>query len=101
MNQKKAASIRKFFPSGSIQKYLLHWLLFLATFLTTTLAGVMWLNRNPFDLGNFHIGLPYSFCLLCFLSAHEFGHYFAARYHGIDVTLPYYIPAPPFLINPF
>ncbi len=29
------------------------------------------------------------------LGAHELGHYFAARYHKVPVTLPYFIPLPP------
>jgi len=29
------------------------------------------------------------------LLAHEFGHYFAARYHNVAVTLPYFLPLPP------
>jgi membrane-associated protease RseP (regulator of RpoE activity) len=28
------------------------------------------------------------------LGAHELGHYFAARYHNVPVTLPYFIPMP-------
>jgi membrane-associated protease RseP (regulator of RpoE activity) len=28
------------------------------------------------------------------LGAHELGHYFAARYHKVPVTLPYFIPFP-------
>jgi membrane-associated protease RseP (regulator of RpoE activity) len=28
------------------------------------------------------------------LGAHELGHYFAARYHKVPVTLPYFIPLP-------
>ena len=28
------------------------------------------------------------------LGAHELGHYFAARYHKVPVTLPYFIPMP-------
>jgi membrane-associated protease RseP (regulator of RpoE activity) len=81
--------------------YSLHALLFIATFFTTTLAGVQWLNRDPMELGNFALGLPYSLSLLLVLSAHEFGHFFAARFHGVKTTLPYYIPIPPFLLNPF
>ena len=87
-----------------IKKYtqpLIHISLFLATFFTTTLAGVMWLNKDPFDLQNFYLGLHYSISLLAILTAHEFGHYFAARYHRVNSTLPYYIPMPPFLFNPF
>src|SRR5699024_3178680 len=32
--------------------------------------------------------------LLAFLGVHEFGHYFAAYFHKIRVTLPYFIPLP-------
>ncbi len=71
------------------------------TLFTVTLAGVMWLNKDPFNLENLPAGLQYSIPLLLFLSAHEFGHYFAAKYHKINCTLPYYIPWPPFLFNPF
>lgn len=39
-------------------------------------------------------GWPYLLSLLGILLAHEFGHYFAARYHKVDVTLPYFIPLP-------
>ena len=39
-------------------------------------------------------GLRYSLSLLAFLTVHEFGHYFAARRHGINTSLPYYIPFP-------
>ncbi len=83
------------------RRYLVHTVLFILTFFTTTLAGVQWLNRDLFELSNFSLGLPYSLSLLAMLSAHEFGHYFAARFHGVATTLPYYIPIPPFLFNPF
>jgi len=77
-------------------KYWLHILLFLCTLFTTTVAGVAWLNINPFELENFHYGLPYSILLITFLTCHEFGHYFAAKYHRLKVTLPFYIPLPLF-----
>lgn len=32
--------------------------------------------------------------LMFILACHEFGHYFAARLHKADVSLPYFIPAP-------
>jgi membrane-associated protease RseP (regulator of RpoE activity) len=40
------------------------------------------------------VGLPYSFGLLLILGAHELGHYFTAKAHGIAVTPPYFIPVP-------
>ncbi len=85
----------------NIFTYLLHTGLFILTFITVTIAGVQWLNKNPFELLNFADGLPYSLSLLAIISAHEFGHYFAAKAHNIKTTLPFYIPAPSFLINPF
>lgn len=75
-------------------------ILFIVTFFTTTLAGVAWLNLDPFNLKNFHYGLTYSILIMVMLASHEFGHYFAAKIHKVDVTLPYFIPFPLFL-NPF
>jgi membrane-associated protease RseP (regulator of RpoE activity) len=40
------------------------------------------------------LGIPFSFTLLAILLAHELGHYFACKYYGIDVSYPYFIPAP-------
>ncbi len=39
-------------------------------------------------------GWPFAVSLLGILLAHEMGHYFAARFHGAPVTLPYFIPLP-------
>ena len=32
--------------------------------------------------------------ILAILGAHEFGHYFACRYYGVDASLPYFLPVP-------
>ena len=39
-------------------------------------------------------GWPYAVSMILILGTHELGHYFAARYHRVSVTLPYFIPAP-------
>jgi len=39
-------------------------------------------------------GAPYSASLMAILLCHEFGHYFAARLHGVDASLPFFIPLP-------
>jgi len=39
-------------------------------------------------------GLPYASSILLILGAHELGHYFAARYHKTDTSLPYFLPFP-------
>ena len=44
-------------------------------------------------------GWPFAISLLAILGAHEFGHYLMGRYHGVHVTLPYFIPLP--AISPF
>jgi membrane-associated protease RseP (regulator of RpoE activity) len=76
--------------------YILHIGLFLTTFVTTTIAGAEWTTGTPgpFELSFLTIGLPYSFSILFIITCHEFGHYFAAKYHKVDATLPFYIPFP-------
>ncbi len=78
----------------SARTYLIHLLLFLLTFFTAGIAGVQWLNKNPFELANFWSGVTYAVLILAMLSSHEFGHYFAARYHGVNATLPFFLPFP-------
>lgn len=84
--------------------YLVHGVLFLLTVASTSIAGAEFvLPASVVASDGFfaHIasGIPFSLLLLLFLSVHEFGHYFAARRHGVDVTLPYYIPMPFFLFG--
>jgi membrane-associated protease RseP (regulator of RpoE activity) len=93
-------------------RYWLHLLLLFLTLLTTTTVGAALqysFNHNvPFDLersidlyslfwqhpAQLLGGLPFSLTLLAILLAHEFGHYLAALYHGVDCSLPYFLPSP-------
>ena len=43
--------------------------------------------------------LQFTASLMTILLAHEFGHYFAARAHRVDASLPFFIPMP--LLSPF
>jgi len=85
------------------KNYILHISLFIATFFTTTIAGAEWTTgtAGPYELKFLIVGLPYSLSILLIITCHEFGHYFAAMYHKVKATLPYYIPFPPvpFIIN--
>ena len=65
----------------------------MATLGTTTFMG------SGFGEGPLLDGLAYSLPILAILGAHEFGHYFACRYHNVDATLPFFIPAPPPVIS--
>lgn len=73
-------------------------ILFLLTILTTLFAGALMeganLIANPWSIIS---GIPFSFTLLLILGTHEFGHYYFARKHRVDATLPYFIPAPTFI----
>lgn len=94
------------------RRYWLHALLLLSTLFSTTVAGASlaesFAANRPFSLDAayagyeraFHrpsyllAGLPFSLTLLTILMAHEMGHYLTARYYGVDVSLPYFLPAP-------
>lgn len=67
--------------------------LFLATVASTFYTGGA-------EIAGFNVvgGILFSVSILTILGAHEFGHYFVARYYKAPVTLPYFIPLP--LISP-
>lgn len=73
-------------------------ILFILTFFTTLVAGSFLAGGNPIaaprDLA---LGFMFSLPLLSILGVHELGHYTAARRHEVDVTPPYFIPAPSFI----
>lgn len=69
-------------------------LLFVITFVTCMIAGTQWNFQDIKQVENWHHGFQYAALVMIFLSAHEFGHYFASRYHKVDATLPFYIPFP-------
>ncbi len=81
-----------------LKQLLIHIGLFLLTFLTTSFAGVAWLNLDPLELLNLQEGLLYATLLLFMLLSHEMGHYVAARVHGVDATLPFFLPFPTHLV---
>ena len=91
----------------------LHVLLLLLTILSTTIVGSRMEFNFSHDLPAFDIGrdldvfltfwrhpaallggLPFSLTLITILLAHEFGHYLACVYYGVDATLPFFIPFP-------
>jgi membrane-associated protease RseP (regulator of RpoE activity) len=73
-----------------------------------TLLSMFWVGSQYAGADVMRDGLPalwrgYTFALplMAILLAHEFGHYFAARLHHVDTSLPYFIPMPFALIGTF
>ena len=70
-------------------------LLFLATILSTMIAGAYHQGADPFSsLNGLLQGVPFSASLLGILMAHEMGHYLTSRRYGVSASLPYFIPVP-------
>lgn len=76
---------------------LLHLGLFVATIGTTFFAfRVSFADGLSFTHPTAE-SLRFSLCLVAILGSHEMGHYLFARWHGVDSSLPYFIPSPPFI----
>jgi hypothetical protein len=86
----------------SRREWIISAILFFATLITTSFAGVFYrvgdifaslflLADNP---GTIVYGFPFSIPLVCILLAHELGHYVACRYYGMRCTPPFFIPVP-------
>lgn len=70
------------------------------TFASTLYVGAgMVLGRPPGSFEELLTGWVFSVPLMAILMAHEFGHFFAGRYHRVDVSPPYFIPVPFFLLG--
>lgn len=91
---------------ATLRRWFLPALLLAVAAFTTTFCGAT-LNGSPFtlldlpqliryrELGDvMHLGLPFAATFLAIMLAHEFGHFFAARAHGVEASPPYFIPLP-------
>jgi membrane-associated protease RseP (regulator of RpoE activity) len=92
------------FAEKKKEKYKLALVLFLLTGVTTLFAGAFLSGgdpiRHPWEITK---GISFSLTLMIILLSHEMGHYLACRHYGVDASLPYFIPAPPypFIIGTF
>ena len=69
--------------------------LFGATMVSVMLVYVLFWGGRALTLrGALFEAFLFTCALLAILLSHELGHYLAARYHGIEATLPFFIPAP-------
>jgi Zn-dependent protease len=78
--------------------------MFLLTIISVMLSGVEappgtvipqdFMGQFKFLAANILTGWPFAVALLSILLAHELGHFFAGRFHKVDVSLPFFIPLP-------
>ncbi|MDR8393463.1 site-2 protease family protein [Aliifodinibius sp. S!AR15-10] len=71
--------------------------LFVLTFITVSFFGGLFVAQTAVDpsiTSQMMEGAVFATVFLAFLGVHEFGHFFAAQYHNVKVTLPYFIPVP-------
>jgi membrane-associated protease RseP (regulator of RpoE activity) len=84
-------------------RWVINVVLLLLTLVTTTLMGAVMeqgelMAENPLILFQqprlILSGIPASLTIMGILGLHELAHYFAARKHGLQSSLPYFIPVP-------
>jgi membrane-associated protease RseP (regulator of RpoE activity) len=71
-----------------VKRVGLHVFLFLGTCVTTFSCYRFYFGASPSEAAVF------AACALAILGSHEMGHWVMARYHGVDTSLPYFIPVP-------
>lgn len=86
--------------------------LLILTIITTTVSGsTLWMGYNNEPVGDSFLetiflavttpgylgrgALYFALPLMAILGTHELGHYFMARHHGVNASLPFFIPIPP------
>lgn len=75
-------------------------LLFLATCCTVLWTGAnIVTGADPTSLPELLRGWSFAVPLMSILTCHEFGHYIAARRHGVAASLPYFLPL--YKLSPF
>jgi membrane-associated protease RseP (regulator of RpoE activity) len=105
LRRDRGAVLVQAWPLATINERSRSWLsllLFVLTVASTLIAGMQFIGSPTFDAFRrdpswwwLLSGVPFAVTLLATLTVHEFGHYFTARYHGVSVSLPYFIPVPP------
>ena len=78
------------------QRPLLHLALFLLTLCTTFEVFLSDQTSGDWNRSNVSGAIAFSLCLAAILGSHEMGHWLLARRHGVDASLPYFIPLPHF-----
>lgn len=104
---KQAVYILDAFPDKKKSNPKINLFLFIITLISVLVTGGLFSSQgempDKFDLNALLLiaknGWPFAVAIIVILGAHEMGHYIAGKKHGVDVTLPYFIPMP--VISPF
>jgi membrane-associated protease RseP (regulator of RpoE activity) len=80
-------------PPRPANRLWLHFTLFVVTVGSTSFTFNHAFGVGPVEQ-RLEGALAFSAALLAILGAHEMGHYVLARLHGVDASLPYFIPLP-------
>jgi len=73
--------------------------LFLGTVLSTLFAGAVYWYQIPVTEEPWRMveAWPFTAAIIGVLGVHELGHYVLSRYHGVQASLPYFIPIPTYI----
>jgi membrane-associated protease RseP (regulator of RpoE activity) len=73
--------------------------LFAATVISTLFAGAVFWYQIPITEEPWRMveAWPFTAAILGVLGIHELGHYVLSRYHGVQASLPYFIPVPTYI----
>jgi Zn-dependent protease len=105
-------------PHMETRSVIVNIIMFILTVISTIWAGaVLWVARTNYNLSSddfgtymsemlgtlansellFNGALFFALPLMLILGIHELGHYFMSKRHGVDASLPFFIPIPPFI----
>ena len=81
---------------SQLSEWTKSWLMFALTLCSVFLVyGYQWAGGNPLtDPGVAWVSFQFALTLMLILLAHELGHYFVARHHGFQLSVPYFLPFP-------
>ena len=81
--------------SPAKERLWINYVLAIVTIFTTMIVGSYLYGANPFKFpADVLKGLPFTIAIMTVLGAHEAGHYIVAKKHGMQTSLPYFIPFP-------
>ena len=98
LRKRKGRNVLKVVPKPKTKpsRPIINVILLLATICTVLITGyVLSLELVEEGLNPILGAASFALALLGILGAHEMGHKFAANHHGMEATMPYFIPGPP------